>query len=421
MEHLAYLARTDPEIYQAILQDEERQRTHINLIASENYASRAVLEAQGSVLQNKYAEGYPGKRYYGGCEFVDVAERLAIERLLALFGAEHANVQPHSGTQANIAVYYALLKPGDRILSMNLSHGGHLSHGAPVNMVGNYFQVAYYGVKRETGRIDFDQVAALAREHRPKLIIAGYSAYPRIIEWERFREIADEVGAYFMADIAHIAGLIVGGVHPSPVPYAHVVTSTTHKTLRGPRSAFILCKAELAPLIDKAVFPGTQGGPMMHTIAAKAVCFLEASTPEFKEYARRIVENAQALAEELMRRGYQLVSGGTDNHLMLVDLRNKGLTGKQAEAALGSVGIIVNKNMVPFDDQKPMITSGIRIGTPAVTTRGMGVEEMRHIARMIDEVLTHLDDEGVRERVRQEVRELTAHYPIYAEPVTVRT
>ncbi len=412
---LEFLLRQDPEVADAIVRDIERQQTRINLIASENYASRAVLEAQGSVLTNKYAEGYPGRRYYGGCEFVDRVEELAIQRAKALFGAEHANVQPHSGSQANFAAYFAVLQPGDKILAMNLAHGGHLTHGSPVNFSGQLFQVIPYGVDPNTEMLDYDQVARLAREHRPKMIVAGATAYPRHFDFPRLREMADEVGAYLMVDMAHFAGLVAGRVHPDPVPYAHLVTSTTHKTLRGPRSGMILCKAELAKAVDRAVFPFAQGGPLMHVVAAKAVCFQEASTPEFRAYAAQIVRNARALAEELLRWGFHITSGGTDNHLLLVDLRSKGLTGKVAEEALGEAHLVVNKNMVPFDPQKPTVTSGIRVGTPAVTTRGMKEEEMRRIGRWIAQVLAAPDDPAVKARVRGEVQELCQSFPIYAE------
>ncbi|MDR5683351.1 MAG: serine hydroxymethyltransferase [Armatimonadota bacterium] len=412
---MRHLIREDPEIAEAILRDIERQRMRVNLIASENYASRAVLEAQGSVLTNKYAEGYPGRRYYGGCEYVDVAESLAIERAKALFGAEHANVQPHSGSQANMAAYFAVLKPGDRIMALNLAHGGHLTHGSPVNFSGQLFEVVPYGVDEKTEVIDYDNLARLAREHRPKMIVAGATAYPRHFDFPRLREIADEVGAYLMVDMAHFAGLVAGKVHPDPVPYAHLVTSTTHKTLRGPRAGMVLCKAEFAKAVDRTVFPFGQGGPLMHVIAAKAVCFREAATPAFREYAAQIVRNAQALAEELLRGGFHVTSGGTDTHLMLVDLRSVGLTGKVAEEALGRAHIVVNKNMVPFDPQKPTVTSGIRVGTPAVTTRGMREVQMRQIGRWITQVLSAPDDEVVQSRVRAEVHELCAQFPIYAE------
>jgi glycine hydroxymethyltransferase len=412
---LEFLLRQDPEVADAIVRDIERQQTRVNLIASENYASRAVLEAQGSVLTNKYAEGYPGRRYYGGCEFVDVVERLAVQRARELFGAEHVNVQPHSGSQANFAAYFAVLQPGDRILAMNLAHGGHLTHGSPVNFSGQLFHVVPYGVDPKTETLDYDQLRRLAREHRPKLIVAGATAYPRHFDFPRLREIADEVGAYLMVDMAHFAGLVAGRVHPDPVPYAHLVTSTTHKVLRGPRSGMILCKAELASAVDRAVFPFSQGGPLMHVVAAKAVCFQEASTPAFRAYAAQVVRNAQTLAEELKRYGFHITSGGTDNHLMLVDLRGQGLTGRVAEQALGEAHIVVNKNLVPFDPQKPTVTSGIRVGTPAVTTRGMKEDEMRRIARWMAQVLRAPEDEAVKARVRGEVHELCASFPVYAE------
>ena len=374
--------------------------------------SHAVAEAQGSHLTNKYAEGYPGRRYYGGCEYVDVAEQLAIDRLKELFGADHANVQPHSGTQANMAAYFALLEPGDTVLGMKLDQGGHLTHGSPVNFSGKLYNFASYGVNRETEYIDYQEVERLAREHRPKLIVAGATAYPRIIDFPRFRQIADEVGALLMVDIAHIAGLIAAGVHPSCLPHAHVVTSTTHKTMRGPRGAFILCDEERAKSIDRAVFPFSQGGPMMHTIAAKAVAFREALSEEFREYQRNIVSNAQALARELEAGGLRIVSGGTDNHLMLVDLTPLGTTGRDAEAALGRVHITVNKNAIPFDPNPPRVTSGLRLGTPAITSRGFGREEMARVASFIIQVLTNLGDEQVEARVRQEVTELTTGFPV---------
>ena len=381
------LKKVDPEIFEAIKNEENRQKNTIELIASENFVSSAVLEAQGSVLTNKYAEGYPGKKYYGGCKYIDIVENLAIARAKEIFKADHANVQPHSGSQANMAVYFSVLEVGDTILAMNLSHGGHLTHGSPVNFSGRFFNIIPYGVGKDTGRIDYDNLRDLALKHKPKLIIAGASAYPRAIDFSIFRSIADEVGAYLMADIAHIAGLIIAGLHQSPIPYCHFVTSTTHKTLRGPRGGLILCKEDYARVIDKTIFPGIQGGPLMHVIAAKAVCFKQAMTTEFKEYQRQIIKNAQELANKLMELDYNLVSGGTDNHLMLVDLRNKGITGKQAEKALEEAGITVNKNAIPFDTQSPMITSGIRIGTPAVTTRGMKEKEMILIAEMISRVL----------------------------------
>jgi len=408
------LYRTDPDVYEAIYREALRQHEGLELIASENFVSLAVLTAMGSVMTNKYAEGYPRKRYYGGCEFVDVAEELARERAKRLFNVKHANVQPHSGTQANMAVYFAVLRPCDTILAMRLDHGGHLSHGAPVNFAGKLYKVQYYGVDPETGRIDYDLVRSLAKKHRPQIIVTGYSAYPREIDFKAFREIADEVGAYLMADIAHIAGLVAAGVHPSPVPYAHFITTTTHKTLRGPRGAMIMTDdPDLGKMVDKSVFPGMQGGPLMHVIAAKAVAFKEALQPSFKEYAKQIVRNAKALAESLMENGLRLVSGGTDNHLMLVDLRNLGISGKKAERVLGEVGITVNKNTVPDDPLPPTRASGIRIGTPALTTRGMRESEMREIGRIIAEVLKNLEDEGVKEEARKKVRELTEAFPLY--------
>ncbi|QWK12350.1 MAG: serine hydroxymethyltransferase [Aquificota bacterium] len=412
---MRYLKETDPEIYQAVVQEYNRQFYHLELIASENFTSLAVMEAQGSVLTNKYAEGLPGKRYYGGCEFVDIAESLAIERVKKIYGAEHANVQPHSGSQANMAVYMAFLKPGDVILGMDLAHGGHLSHGAKVNFSGKVYQVYYYGLNPETELIDYDQVWKLAKEHKPKMIVAGASAYPRIIDWGRFAQIAEDVGAYLMVDMAHYAGLIAGGVYPNPVPYAHFVTSTTHKTLRGPRGGFILCRAEFAKDIDKSVFPGIQGGPLMHVIAAKAVAFKEAMTEEFKSYARQVIINAQAMAEEFLKLGFKVITGGTDSHIVLLDLRNKGITGKEAEEALGKANITVNKNAVPFDPLPPTKTSGIRIGTPAMTTRGMKEDEMRRIARLIAKVIDNIKDEKVIEDVRKEVIELCQQFPLYPE------
>jgi glycine hydroxymethyltransferase len=408
-----YLPNVDPEIYESIKGEEYREEYLLELIASEHFVSRAVLEAQGSVLTNKYAEGYPGKRYYGGCLYMDRVEDIARERVKAIYGAEHANVQPHSGSQANMAVYFVVLNPGDKVLGMNLAHGGHLTHGSPVNFSGKFFNFYFYGVDKETERINYDAVWNLAKEVKPKLIVAGASAYPRIIDFEKFASIAEDVGAYLMVDMAHIAGLVAAGLHPSPVPYAQFVTSTTHKTLRGPRGGFILCKKEFAKEIDKAIFPGIQGGPLMHVIAAKAVAFKEAMSPDFKEYQRQILLNAKALAEELMRLGYRLVSGGTDNHLMLVDLRDKGITGKEAEKALEEAGITVNKNSIPFDPQPPTVTSGIRIGTPALTTRGMKEDEMRYIARLIHEVLSNIKDDKVKEKVKSEVEELCKQFPIY--------
>jgi len=400
---MSNLKKVDSEIFEAIKNEENRQKYTIELIASENFVSPEVLEAQGSVLTNKYAEGYPGKKYYGGCKYIDVVENLAIERAKEIFKAEHANVQPHSGSQANMAVYFSVLEVGDTILAMNLSHGGHLTHGSPVNFSGRFFNIIPYGVREDTGRIDYDNLRELAIKNKPKLIIAGASAYPREIDFSAFRSIADEVGAYLMADIAHIAGLIIAGLHQRAVPHCHFVTSTTHKTLRGPRGGLILCKEELRKAIDKTIFPGIQGGPLMHVIAAKAVCFKQAMTPEFKEYQKQIVKNAKTLAEELIELGYNLVSGGTDNHLMLVDLRNKGITGKQAEKALEEAGITVNKNMVPFDPQKPWVASGIRIGTPAVTTRGMKEKDMGVIAEMINRVLSDTENQKIKGEVREEV------------------
>ncbi|QIA28191.1 serine hydroxymethyltransferase [Thermaerobacter sp. PB12/4term] len=405
------MAATDPEILRWIREEHRRQRETLELIASENFTSAAVLEAMGSALTNKYAEGYPGRRYYGGCQFVDQVEELARRRACALFGAEHANVQPHSGAQANMAVYFATLEPGDTILGMNLAHGGHLTHGSPVNFSGQLYRVVAYGVHPETERIDYDEVARLAREHRPKLIVVGASAYPRIIDFARFRAIADEVGAKVMVDMAHIAGLVAGGEHPNPVPYAEFVTSTTHKTLRGPRGGFVLCREAEAKVLDKAVFPGMQGGPLMHVIAAKAVCFHEAAQPAFREYARQVVANARALAETLAAEGLRLVSGGTDNHLMLVDLRSLGVTGREAEQVLERVGITVNKNAIPFDPQPPMVTSGIRLGTPALTTRGMREAEMREIGHLIAAALRHRDEPAELDRIADRVRELAAAFP----------
>jgi len=400
----------DSEIYQLIKKEEERQKFTLELIASENFVSEAVLEAQGSVLTNKYAEGYPGKKYYGGCQFIDEVENLAIGRAKKLFSANHANVQPHSGSQANMAVYFSVLQPGDTILSMNLAHGGHLTHGSPVNFSGILYNIVPYGVNKETGRIDYDELEELALKNKPKLIVSGASAYPREIDFAKFRKIADEVGALLMADIAHIAGLVVAGEHMSPIPYCHFVTTTTHKTLRGPRGGLILCEKDFAKQIDKSIFPGIQGGPLMHVIAAKAVCFKMALQDDFITYQKQIKKNAFTLAQRLMERGYELVSGGTDNHLMLVDLRNKGLTGKQAEKALEEAGITVNKNAVPFDSQPPMVTSGIRIGTPAMTTRGMQEKEMNIIAELMDRVLTNIDNEEIKQEVLQEVHQLCRQF-----------
>ena len=410
---LQFLRESDPEILQVIKDETRRQNKKLELIASENFVSCAVLEALGSQLTNKYAEGYPGRRYYGGCEFVDVAENLAIERAKQLFGADHANVQPHSGSQANQAVYFACLKPGDTILGMDLSAGGHLTHGSPVNQSGAWFKVIHYGVRKEDERIDYDQVRDLALKHRPKLIIAGASAYPRIIDFRIFREIADEAGALLMVDMAHIAGLVAAGVHPSPVPYADFVTTTTHKTLRGPRGGMILTTKEHAKAIDKAVFPGMQGGPLMHVIAAKAVSFKEALQPEFKTYQRQIVENAKTLGETLQGHGFPLVSGGTDNHLLLVKVKEKGFTGKEAEELLDSVGITVNKNSIPFETESPFVTSGIRMGTAALTTRGMGAAEMRLIGNLIAQTL----ERGRKDftEIRGAIAGLTERFPLYPE------
>lgn len=410
---MRHLKDVDVDVYSAIQKELSRQRNKLELIASENIVSEAVLEAQGCVMTNKYAEGYPGKRYYGGCEYVDKAEALAVERAKALFGAEHANVQPHSGTQANMAVYFTIMEPGDTYLGMNLSHGGHLSMGSPVNFSGKIYNVVPYGVRKDDHRIDYDQVRDLARKHRPKLIIAGASAYPRIIDYAKFREIADEVGAYLMVDMAHIAGLIAAGLHPNPVPYADFVTTTTHKTLRGPRGGMILCKEEFAKKLNSTVFPGMQGGPLMHVIAAKAVALKEAMSEDFNAYQAQIVKNAKAMAEVLIQNGFDLISGGTDNHLILVDLNNKGLTGKEAEAYLDEAWITVNKNTIPFETRSPFITSGIRIGTPAITTRGMKEDEMREIATMIASVIDSRGDKKVIDTVREGVKELTERFPIY--------
>ncbi len=400
---MSNLKTVDPEIFEAIKNEENRQKYTIELIASENFVSPEVLEAQGSVLTNKYAEGYPGKKYYGGCKYIDIVENLAIDRAKEIFKAEHANVQPHSGSQANMAVYFSVLEVRDTILAMNLSHGGHLTHGSPVNFSGRFFNIIPYGVDKDTGRIDYDNLRDLAIKNKPKLIIAGASAYPREIDFKAFRSIADEIGAYLMADIAHIAGLIVAGLHQSAVPYCHFVTTTTHKTLRGPRGGLILCKEEYAKAIDKTIFPGIQGGPLMHVIAAKAVSFKQAMTPEFIEYQKQIVKNAKTLANKLVGLGYNLVSDGTDNHLMLVDLRNKGITGKQAEKALEEAGITVNKNVIPFDPEKPWVTSGVRIGTPAVTTRGMKEKDMGVIAELINRVLNDTENQKIKDEVRKEV------------------
>src|SRR5271169_7262963 len=413
--HILTLAQADPEIAAAIAQEDLRQEQHIELIASENYASIAVMEAQGSQLTNKYAEGYPHKRYYGGCEFVDIAEELAIDRAKKLFDAEFANVQPHSGAQANQAVFFAVLKPGDTILGMSLPHGGHLTHGSPVNLSGKWFRVVAYGLVPETEQIDYDAAERLAREHKPKLIIAGASAYSRVIDWKRFREIADSVGAYLMADMAHYAGLIGAGLYPSPVGIAHFVTSTTHKTLRGPRGGFILAGAEHEKIINSAVFPGLQGGPLMHVIAAKAVAFKEALSREFRVYQERVLENARVLATVLQDRGLRIVSGGTDSHMFLVDLRAKKITGKDAEAALSRANITVNKNAIPNDPEKPFVTSGIRLGSPAMTTRGFKELEAEKLANLIADVLGAPNDDAVIARVTGEVKKLTTKFPVYGE------
>ncbi len=412
-DKMSNLANQDPQVYEAIQKELKRQRTKIELIASENFVSSAVMEAQGSVLTNKYAEGYPGRRYYGGCEYVDIAEDLARDRAKEIFGAEHVNVQPHSGAQANMAVYFTVLEPGDTVLGMNLSHGGHLTHGSPVNFSGVQYNFVEYGVDEVDHRINYEDVRQKALEHKPKLIVVGASAYPRIIDFKKFREIADEVGAYLMTDMAHIAGLVAAGLHPNPVPYCEFVTTTTHKTLRGPRGGMILCKEEFAKKIDKSVFPGIQGGPLMHVIAAKAVAFGEALTEEFKVYSQNIIDNAKRLGESLKKEGLNLVSDGTDNHLLLVDLRPIGLTGKVAEKVLDEVGITVNKNTIPFDPEGPFTTSGIRIGTPAVTSRGFGPEEMDEIASLIGLVLKNHDDEAKLAEARNRVEALTAKFSLY--------
>lgn len=409
------LWKTDPEIFAAIVKETNRQHSNLELIASENFCSEAVLCALGSVLTNKYAEGYPKKRYYGGCRYVDIAEELAIQRAKQLFGCDHANVQPHSGTQANIAAYLTLANPGDTIMGLSLTHGGHLSHGHPINFSGRYFKVVHYTVGPNTEMLDYRAIRQLALEHKPRVIVSGASAYPRIIHFDKFQEVCDEVGAAQIADIAHIAGLIAAGLHPSPIPYADIVTTTTHKTLRGPRGAIIMCKAKYAEELDKVVFPGTQGGPLEHCIAAKAVAFKEALTPEFKEYQRQTVANARALAEGLSRRGFRLCSGGTDNHLMLVDLRSKKITGRDAERLLGKVQITVNRNTIPFDPEKPFIASGIRLGTPALTTRGMKEPEMEKIADLINRTLAAGDDETALDKIKAEVQELVAAFPLYSE------
>jgi glycine hydroxymethyltransferase len=417
MMPMQHLSEADPEVFRLIREETRRQAEGLELIASENFVSPAVLEATGSMLTNKYAEGYPGKRYYGGCEVVDRVEQLAIDRARKLFGADHANVQPHSGSQANMAAYFAVAQPGDTLLAMSLAFGGHLTHGSPVNFSGRLFKIVPYGLRRSDEAIDMDEVARLARQHKPRVLVVGASAYPRTLHFDRFAQIARDVGAALVVDMAHIAGLVAAGLHPNPIPHAEVVTSTTHKTLRGPRSGLILCKEPFARAVNSQIFPGTQGGPLMHVIAAKAVAFGEALRPEFGEYQRRILENAQALALGLSRAGLRLVSGGTDNHLMLVDLRPKKLTGKVAEEALGKAGITVNKNMIPWDPEKPMITSGIRIGTPAVTTRGMGATEMSVVASLIGRVLDAPGDEKVLEKVHGEVRDLCRHFPLYPDLV----
>jgi glycine hydroxymethyltransferase len=409
---MEYLRKTDPEITRAIELEAKRQNQTINLIASENYPSKAVLEAEGSFLSGKYAEGYPQRRYYGGCENVDLVESLAIQRAKELFHAPHANVQPHSGSQANMAAYFAMLTPGNTVLGMSLAHGGHLTHGAKVSFSGRLYNFVHYGVNRETGRIDYPEVERLALENKPKVIVAGASAYPRIIDFERFRAIADLVGARLMVDMAHIAGLIAAGLHPTPVPYADIVTATTHKTLRGPRSGFILCRSDLATPVDEAVFPRMQGGPMMQTIAAKAVCFHEAMQPAFTKYQQSILDNAQVLAAEFQKAGLNLVSGGTDNHIVLVDLSSTGVTGRQAEDCLGAAHIVVNRNAVPFDKQPPRIASGMRLGTPAVTSRGFGKGEMKQVAALILRLITHIGDDAVQEQARQEVADICKRFPV---------
>ena len=411
---MSYVKQQDPKVQEMIELELGRQRNKLEMIASENFVSQAVMEAQGSVLTNKYAEGYPHKRYYGGCEYVDMVEELAIERAKQLFGAEHVNVQPHSGSQANFGVYFALLEPGDTIMGMNLSHGGHLTHGSPVNVSGKYFNIIPYGVDAETGRIDYDEMRKIAQEHKPKMIIGGGSAYSRQIDFKTMADIAHEVGAIFMVDMAHFAGLVAAGLHPNPVEYADIVTTTTHKTLRGPRGGMIMCKEEYAKAIDKSIFPGIQGGPLMHVIAAKAVAFGEALQPEFKEYAKQVIVNAQTLAEALQQEGFTIVSGGTDTHVLLVDLRTVGLTGKVAEHVLDEVGITCNKNTIPFDPESPFVTSGIRLGTPALTTRGLNAEDMKEIASIISLVLKEPEDAAVLAEAKQRVATLCETYPMYA-------
>ena len=414
MDLLKNLDVVDTEIQEAINKELSRQRDKLEMIASENIVSKAVMQAQGSVLTNKYAEGYPGKRYYGGCEYVDVVEQLAIDRAKKLFGAEYANVQPHSGAQANTAVYFALLQPGDTILGMNLTDGGHLTHGSPVNISGKYFKIIPYGVDKETERIDYDELERLAKEHQPKLIVGGASAYSRVIDFERMAQIAKSVGAYFMVDMAHIAGLVAAGLHPSPVPYADVVTTTTHKTLRGPRGGLILCRdAEFGKQFNKAIFPGIQGGPLMHVVAAKAVAFKEALSDEFKVYQQQVLDNAKALADELVKKGFRIVSGGTDNHLMLVDLRSKNITGKEAQFLLDEIGITANRNTIPFEPLSPFVTSGIRLGTPALTTRGLKEEDIREVADIIADVIENREDSAVLEAAKAKVQAICKKFPLY--------
>ena len=416
MDLLKNLDVVDTEIQEAINKELSRQRDKLEMIASENIVSKAVMQAQGSVLTNKYAEGYPGKRYYGGCEYVDVVEQLAIDRAKKLFGAEYANVQPHSGAQANTAVYFALLQPGDTILGMNLTDGGHLTHGSPVNISGKYFKIIPYGVDKETERIDYDELERLAKEHQPKLIVGGASAYSRVIDFERMAQIAKSVGAYFMVDMAHIAGLVAAGLHPSPVPYADVVTTTTHKTLRGPRGGLILCRdAEFGKQFNKAIFPGIQGGPLMHVVAAKAVAFKEALSDEFKVYQQQVLDNAKALADELVKKGFRIVSGGTDNHLMLVDLRSKNITGKEAQFLLDEIGITANRNTIPFEPLSPFVTSGIRLGTPALTTRGLKEEDIREVADIIADVIENREDGAVIETTKAKVQAICKKFPLYEE------
>ena len=414
MDLLTNLKTVDPEIQKAIDQELSRQREKLEMIASENIVSTAVMQAQGSILTNKYAEGYPGKRYYGGCEYVDIVEQLAIDRAKKLFGAEYANVQPHSGAQANTAVYFALLEPGDTILGMNLTDGGHLTHGSPVNISGKYFKIIPYGVDKETERIDYDELERLAKEHQPKLIVGGASAYSRVIDFERMAQIAKSVGAYFMIDMAHIAGLVAAGLHPSPVPYADVVTTTTHKTLRGPRGGLILCRdAEFGKQFNKAIFPGIQGGPLMHVVAAKAVAFKEALSDEFKVYQQQVLDNAKALSDELVKKGFRIVSGGTDNHLMLVDLRSKNITGKEAQFLLDEIGITANRNTIPFEPLSPFVTSGIRLGTPALTTRGLKEEDIREVADIIADVIENREDSAVIEAAKAKIQAICKKFPLY--------